>query len=251
MLIDKDELFTSAREYFSKGHYKVAEPMIQQLMILENRNPELYYMYGTILFDQGKLKKAIETFKKALEIDPSYTDAGIGLSIILNDLGKYEEAKTVYEEAYAIMKQKETQQSPYINTKLAQKHAELGELYYLYKRYAEGISEYQKAFSLNKEEVSFGLQIVEGYLCVSQFEPALEEMKNITYEFPNDVGVKMKLAQMYFQNGQSSRAQDELESVLLIDPENKLAQEQLLTVKAQFVETKVQAETEGDFRWPN
>lgn len=248
MLIDKEELFTSAREYFTKGHYKVAEPMIQQLMILENRNPELYYMYGTILYDQGKLKKAIETFKKALEIDPGFTDAGIGLSIILNDLGKYEEAKTIFEESYAIMKQKETQQSPYINSKLSQKHAELGELYYLYKRYTEGLKEYQKAFELNKTEVPYGLQVVEGYLCVGQHEAALEEMKSLTYEFPENIDVKLKLAQMYFQNGQSSRAQDELESILLIDPENKLAGEQLAVIKSQ---TAQEQEPEGDFRWQN
>ena len=47
-------------------------------------------------------------FKKALEIDPHFTNASIGLSVILNDLGRYEEGREIFEKAYTLMKQKKS-----------------------------------------------------------------------------------------------------------------------------------------------
>ena len=98
---DPEELFNAAKEYFIEGHYKIVESMIQQLLIVDERNPEVHYMAGTLAFEEGKLKQAIQHFKKSLQIDPHFTDSSIGLSIILNDLGKYGEGKRIFEEAYA------------------------------------------------------------------------------------------------------------------------------------------------------
>ncbi len=49
-------------------------------------------MLASIAFDRGQLKRAIQLFKQSLEIDPEFTDSSVGLSIILNDLGRYDEA---------------------------------------------------------------------------------------------------------------------------------------------------------------
>ena len=104
---DPEELFFAAKEYFNEGHYKIVEPMIEQLLIVDDRNPEVHYMAGTLYFEKGQLKKALASFRKSLDIDPNFTDSSIGLSIILNDLGRYGDGKRVFEEAYALMKQKD------------------------------------------------------------------------------------------------------------------------------------------------
>lgn len=93
MIPFKADLLEEARRSFIDGNYKVAEPILQQLIFKNTKNPEVYQMLATIFYDQGKFTKAIQTFKRALEIDPTYTDASVGLSIILNDLGKYEEGR--------------------------------------------------------------------------------------------------------------------------------------------------------------
>ena len=80
------QLIDEARESFIEGDYKIAEPLLNQPTLLHSKNPEVFQMLATIYYDQGKFNKAIKTFKKALEIDPSYTDAAVGLSIILNDI---------------------------------------------------------------------------------------------------------------------------------------------------------------------
>src|SRR5437763_15369445 len=98
-VVDERELLEIAREKFKVGQMAVAERLLQQLILLNNKIPEVYHMLGTIYYDQGKFTRAIQTFKRALEIDPGFTDASVGLSIIYNDLGKYEEGKSVFEDA--------------------------------------------------------------------------------------------------------------------------------------------------------
>ena len=136
------EMLNEAKDSFLKGNYKLAEPLLQQLILRVSRNPEIFQMLGTIYYEQGQFNKAIRTFQRALEIDPSYTDASVGLSIVLNDIGKYDDAKKVFLDAQEYLSKKAGQRDPFIDEKLASKHEELGDLYCQYKRYKEGLDQF-------------------------------------------------------------------------------------------------------------
>src|SRR5262245_41020727 len=143
--IDYKEMLTEARDLFTKGHLKQAEVILQEIILINNKTPEVFQMLATIYYDQGQFKKAIRFFRRALEIDPTYTDASVGLSIILNDLGRYDEGKKVFEEAQtALDERKKRQNDPFMEEKIAIKHAELGEIYFQYKRFNEAIEQFFK-----------------------------------------------------------------------------------------------------------
>jgi len=117
-----EDMLQEARESFIEGNYKVAEPLLNQMLLQSTKNPEVYQMLATIYYDKGQFNKAIKTFKRALEIDPTYTDASVGLSIILNDLGRYDEGKQVFQEAQKLLDRKSGKVDSYIEEKLAAKH---------------------------------------------------------------------------------------------------------------------------------
>src|SRR6478672_11676767 len=117
-----DEMLAEAKESFINGNYKVAEPILNQLILQNSRNAEVYQMLATIFYDKGQFNKAIRTFKRALEIDPTYTDASVGLSIILNDLGKYDEGQQIFEEAQKLLERKSGKMDSYVEEKIASKH---------------------------------------------------------------------------------------------------------------------------------
>ncbi|MES3038493.1 MAG: tetratricopeptide repeat protein, partial [Bdellovibrionota bacterium] len=109
MMTFNEELLQEARRNFIDGNYKMAENLLSQLVLGNLKNPEVFQMLGTIYYDQGQFNKAIRTFKRAIEIDPNYTDASVGLSIILNDLGRYEEGRKVFEDAQSLLDKKKNQ----------------------------------------------------------------------------------------------------------------------------------------------
>ncbi len=225
---DPDELFQAAKEYFNEGHYKIVEPMIQQLMIIDDRNPEVHYMAGTLYFEKGQLKKALASFRKSLDIDPNFTDSSIGLSIILNDLGRYSDGKRVFEEAYALMKQKDSSGSePYVNEKLANKHEELADLYFLYKRYEEALENYNRAADFSKNHVAFKIKAVDSLIHMKLLSRALKEAQAVEDKNPYHIDLLLKIAQIHYQLNDLRRAEEYWEKVLSQDPNNEEAKSHL------------------------
>lgn len=225
---DPEELFNAAKEYFIEGHYKVVEPMIQQLLIIDDKNPEVHYMAGTLHFDKGQMKRALNSFTRSLQIDPNFTDSSIGLSIILNDLGRYSEGQQVFEEAYALMKQKDASgNEPYVNEKLALKHEELADLYFLYKRFEEALENYNKAADFSKNRINFKIKAIDCLIHMKLLTRALKESQSLELQYPERVDLLLKIAQIHYQTNQGREAEDYWEKVLSLDPRNAEAKSHL------------------------
>ncbi len=93
------DLINEAQDLFEKGKYNRAESILNQLILKNHKDPLIFHMLGTIYYDRGKFNKAVRAFKRDLDIDPGFTDASVCLSIILNDLGRYDEGKKIFQVA--------------------------------------------------------------------------------------------------------------------------------------------------------
>lgn len=220
---DYNDLLELARDKFKKGEMAGAERLLQQILLINNKVPEVYQMLGTIYYDQSKFTKAIQTFKRALEIDPTYTDASVGLSIIYNDLGKYDEGKSVFEEAQRSLAEKKTKGDPYIEDRIAQKHVELGDLYFQYHRYDDALEQFYKALNLSTRKPDIQMKIVEVYLKKDQGGKAAKELRKIIDYFPSYVPAKIKLGVVYYNSNKVVEAIHEWERILMRDPANQEA----------------------------
>ena len=90
-IINNEKLKDWAQEVFKKNSFKKAFIMFEEVVLMNPKSSEAYFHMGNIFHIQGQLGKAIKAFNKVLEIDPTHTDASISLSVILNDIGRYEE----------------------------------------------------------------------------------------------------------------------------------------------------------------
>ena len=92
------------------------------------------------------------------------------MSIILNDLGRYDEGKKkVFEDAKKILDESKVKDDPYINEKLATKHDELADIYFRYGRYKEALEQFYKTLSLSSRKAETSMRIVECYLHLNDF----------------------------------------------------------------------------------
>ncbi|QLY27241.1 tetratricopeptide repeat protein [Bdellovibrio sp. KM01] len=216
----QDDMISEARGYFINGNYKMAEPILSQMLLQNTRNPEVYQMLATIAYDKGQFSKAIKTFKRALEIDPTYTDASVGLSIILNDLGKYDEGKQVFLDAQAQLDKKSGKQDPFVDEKLASKHEELADLYYQYKRYNEALEQLLKAQKLSSRKAEITLRIAEVNVQLNQSERAIKDLKGLIREYPHLIPARLKLGAIYYNSNNIAEATEQWENILIRDPQH-------------------------------
>ncbi|UYL10436.1 tetratricopeptide repeat protein [Bdellovibrio sp. SKB1291214] len=216
----QDDMISEARGYFINGNYKMAEPILNQMLLQSTRNPEVYQMLATIAYDKGQFSKAIKTFKRALEIDPTYTDASVGLSIILNDLGKYDEGKQVFLDAQAQLDKKSGKQDPFVDEKLASKHEELADLYYQYKRYNEALEQLLKAQKLSSRKAEITLRVAEVNVQLNQTDRAIKDLKSLIREYPHLIPARLKLGAIYYNSNNIAEATEQWENILIRDPQH-------------------------------
>ncbi|HEX7674720.1 MAG TPA: DUF6584 family protein [Bdellovibrio sp.] len=216
----QDDMLSEARGYFINGNYKMAEPILNQMLLQNTRNPEVYQMLATIFYDKGQFSKAIKTFRRALEIDPTYTDASVGLSIILNDLGKYDEGKQVFLDAQDQLEKKSGKQDPFVDEKLASKHEELADLYYQYKRYNEALEQLLKAQKLSSRKAEITMRIAEVNVQLGQSERAIKDLKSLIREYPHLIPARLKLGAIYYNSNNIAEATEQWENILIRDPQH-------------------------------
>jgi tetratricopeptide (TPR) repeat protein len=214
------DILVEARESFIAGNYQLAEPILQQLILKNSRNPEVFQMLATIYYDKGQFNKAIRTFKRALEIDPTYTDASVGLSIILNDLGRYDEGKQIFQEAQKLLDRRKNVSDPYLDEKIASKHEELAELYVQARRYNEALDQLLKAQKLSSRKAEISMRIADCFVHLQNNENAIKELRNLIREYPHLNSARIKLGQIYFGMQNVAEATEQWENVLIRDPRN-------------------------------
>ena len=228
----EEGLIAQARSAFINGNNNSAEPILQQMVLQGARNPEVFQMLATIFYDKGQFNKAIKTFKRALEIDPTYTDASVGLSIILNDLGRYEEGKTVFEDAQSLLQKRTGHTDPIINEKLASKHEELADLYFQYQRYNESLEQLLKAQKLSSRRAEITMRISECFVQLGETQKAIRELKLLVREYPQFNPARLKLGVIFYNNHSIAEATEQWENVLIRDPRHPEALKYLKMAQA-------------------
>ncbi len=227
-------VFDAASNHFIKGDYKKAEPILNQLVLKNYKSAKLFYMLGAIQYQKNDIKKALRSFKRSLEIDPAFTDAGIGLSVIFNDLGRYEDGQRVFLSTQMQLKKPVQNKAISNRSKVFMgKHLELAKLYNEIQNYSEALQQLIKAKALSSEPTKIQILISECFLNLKQYKEATSELKDIISKEGNNISALMRLGQIYYLTDQKSLAKGIFESVLLIDRNHQGANQRLNMIKTQ------------------
>lgn len=217
----------SSKRYFDEGFYDKVTPLLNSLLSQKINVPDIYHMLGTMYYEQGQFKASINSFKKALEIDPDFTDSSIGLSVVLNDLGKYEQASQVFKTAQNRLKNQTAQTSAcnLIQT-IASKHLELADLYSKNKNSQqafENLIKYEDLMGETEDTVlkkSSILRSLDDFQFATQILRAwINKCANKENAAPN-IQVYIDLVELYYLDRQPLSALSTCEEALKIAPEN-------------------------------
>ena len=93
--------FNTGREHYLAAEYDKAEQHLRAVVEEHDGFADVHNMLGVSLQHLGRTKEAVVHFERAVALDPAYTEAALNLSVCYNELGRYDEAKAVYERAAA------------------------------------------------------------------------------------------------------------------------------------------------------
>lgn len=214
--------FLEAKKLLSQGHLSAAKDMLLDLDAASGAGAESQYLLGTIFHRENKFAESVDRFKRALQLDPQFTDAAISLSIIYNDTGHYQEGKQVFEQAEksALRKAGSPTPSVVLAKEISSKHLELGNLYRKLQRFDEAANEYLKASRVDPMNLEARILLAKTHGQRGQMKLAHEELAKLVKEQPDYVPARVHLALLYYALGNTVDAQIELQEALQKEPNN-------------------------------
>lgn len=239
---------TQGRDLLEKGiscynrqEYARAQALLGEVIEGDAKSVDAYFYLANIFHLKGEIGKAIKAFNKVLELEPSHTDAAISLSVLYNDIGRYEEGDKVFRKASERVKRGDGEGSIHdlhINKMFALKHFELAELYMTYNRFDEALFEYNKSIGLNPDDLSARIKVAKVYAKKGFVAKAFDELQRLKNEQPGYMPARIALGVLHFGNGRVLEAQSEWEKVLVKEPSNEEAK-MYLNLSQTATETKL------------
>jgi tetratricopeptide (TPR) repeat protein len=215
------QLLVLGREHYHRGDYDKAKELLEQVLEKSDRHADVYHMLGVIAHVAGELTTAEARFEKAVALNPNYTEAQLNLMVTYNDLGKYESARKLYAQVRA--RTVASQGDPFVKGRLANMHADLSQAYADVGMMGEAIRELEKAVSLCPQFADLQTRLGVLYRDSSDQLRASSCFQAAKQANPRYVPGRLALGTLMLGAGEAEAARREFETVLELEPENRLA----------------------------
>lgn len=215
---------TQARKLYALSRWQEALGLLERLVVEHPGYADLHNMMGVANHHMGQWSRAERAFREALRLNPRYTEASLNLAVLLNDTGKYEDARLLYRQALEVLSKEKNAMDPMASGKIANMHAALAQAYTEALRPEEAQAEYQRALALcpNFADIRFALAGL--LLEQKQADAAHVQLQRCIADQPRYMAPRVRLGDMLMGLGRIDEAQVVYEAALAIMPEHKDAQ---------------------------
>jgi len=216
---------------FEAGKYLEAKEKLEKFIEKNKNFADVYCKLGYIYFIEDNYLKAIEFFKKAVEINPSYTEGLINLTTSLQFIGENEEAMKYMNQLKSVSYLEGIADKHSLG-KISNMHCETADAYMRLFMYKNAIDEYEKALQLNPGFPDIKLKYAIALREYGDLERAIYILDNLIIEKENFVEAYVHLGITYFKIGYIGFAISAWKKGLAINSENKLLKTFIYLVEA-------------------
>lgn len=213
-------LIEQGKMFFKHQAFKKAEAAFLKIVGNKNEFADIYNMLGMIAHQTGQFGRAISYFQKAIKINPNYTEALLNLSVLYNDLGEYKLSRQVLTKSKK--RGKENRMAPFIKGKLANKHAEVGDLYRGVGLYHEAIEEFKKALDLSPHFLDIRYRLGISFREDGKKKEALKEFQTVVKEKPAYTDAHVQMGVTLYSLGKKKEAHKVWTKLAQKNPRNQL-----------------------------
>lgn len=205
---DPEVRFSVALDHMRDGRLDMALEIFKEIVKSDSENPYFRKGLGLAYTAKGDYKKAVQSFRKALKLNPYYADLRNDLGTALALWGKRDEAKTQFLAAF----NDPTYPTPEISAR------NLGQASLVEKNYAEAAGWFRTALQRNPKYVDAHIGLFETVRARGSLREAVKLLEQAEEELPDSVLLRLTLGQVYHELGRFSEARVHLEWVAGKDP---------------------------------
>lgn len=205
---DGEARFSTGLIHLREGRIDLAIEEFKKAVKADPKNPYFEKGLGQAYAAKRKWSDAIDSFRKALELNPYYVDVRNDLGTALILAGQREAGRKEFLTAFG----DPTNPTPEISAR------NLGQAYYEDKNYGEAASWFRTSLGRNKSYADAYLGLADSLNASGRPEEALSQLEAGTKEIPDDAELMVALGHGYLKAGRFTEARARLEAALRKDP---------------------------------
>lgn len=219
----KEKYLEKGKTYFEEKNYNKAKIEVKNVLQIDPKYAEAYYLLGQIEEKQKELIKAIGIYKKAIELNPKYTDAKIRLAKIYVIPGTDEYISMSRELlAEAVIEQPD---NLYINFVLAIIEYKVGSK-------SKALKELEYVVD-NKPDLTEAINLLAAiYNSEGNISGAKKILIKGAEDNPSNIPLRTTLGQLLAKNNELLEAEKYFKQAIEIEPENYALQVSLASFYA-------------------
>ena len=224
-------LIRMGKSAFMKMDYPRAERHLRDALEGGAEYPDIHYTLGLIDHQRGNYRQAVDRFEKAITLHPEYTEALLSMSITLNDMGLYEDARSAYDRASMVLSRHGIPpERNMVRGRIANLHKELGELYLALGQHDDAIREFRQALSIAPRYPDLRVRLVTALREAGRTEEARNEVDAFLEETPENAAALIQKGILHYLAGEKAQARRVWEEAHYKAPLNKIVQVYLNTI---------------------
>lgn len=228
------QLLVLGREHYERREFDRAEHLLSQLIAREDGFADVHNMMGVILHERGDFEQASNHFARALELNPLYTEARLNLVVCYNDLGRYNDAREVYDLLHApSATDGRGQRDDFALGKIANMHADIAQAYADAGCVQEAIAEMERACTLRPRFADLRVKLASMYRDAAMNDRAVVALEAACQSNPAYAPARVALGVAVLSAGDAELARAHFERALSIDPDAKNAQMYLRLLRSR------------------
>jgi tetratricopeptide (TPR) repeat protein len=208
MDVSPEHLVEQANERFQLQDYYGAIHLLEEVIATGRAFADAHHLLGLSYSLAGQTDKALEQLDRALALNPNYIEALIHRALVLNELGREEEANAMLRRARQVTTERRGGFHGHVAAKLANQHAALGQAYYEAGGLNEAIAQYESALKLGPAFHDLRYKLGRMLLEAGRALEAHEHFQTIVRQRPSflDAAAMLGLACYLAGDGLAARA---------------------------------------------
>ena len=213
-------LLARARERFVVQDYYGTVHLLESVVDSGRAFAVVHLLLGVSLSLLGQAQRALGELERALELNPRYVEALLHRGLVLNELGRTDEAEEAFNQAAANIDQPTAGLPGPIAAQLANRHADLAETYAGAGALNRAIEEYERALQLGPGFHDLRYRMARVLLEAGRPLEAREALEAVLQARPTFVDAQAALGLAHYLSGDAAGAREVWQACLSRRPEN-------------------------------